>query len=188
MVRSLYQRGEAPEEPTEDEVRAYVEQQPDRFMVPERIAFMHVYLSADRRGANLSRDAAQLLERLRAQAIPPEQAAELGDVFLRGYGFRLQTQGQVMRIFGSGFAEAVMAVDPGIWSGPIESTYGLHLVWVQEKVEELLPEFTLIRGRAYQELVQLRGEERLRERLDAIRGNYEIRVEEKKAPGVDNAS
>ncbi len=188
MMSSLYQRGELQESPTEAEVRTYVEQQPDRFMVHERISFQHVYLSADRRGPGISQDASQLLDRLRGESVSPEQAAKQGDVFLRGYGFRLQTQGQVLRVFGPGFAEGVMAMDPGIWSGPIESAYGLHLVWVQEKVDEQLPEFTLIRGRAYQELVQLRGEERLRERLDTIRGDYEIRIEEGTGLGEDNAS
>ena len=81
-----------------------------------------------------------------------------------------------------------MEVEPGIWSGPIESAYGLHLVWVQEKTEERMAESATIRRRAFHELKRLRGEERLRERLDEIRGNYEIRVEEKTAPGVDNAS
>ena len=188
MMSSLYQRGELQEGPTEAEVRAYVEQQPGRFMVPRRISFVHVYLSADRRGAGLSQDASRLLERLRKESVSPEQAAKQGDVFLRGYAFRLQTHGQVTRVFGPGFAEAVMAMDPGSWFGPIKSAYGLHLVWVQDKVGERLPEFTLIRGRAYQELVQLRGKERMRERLDAIRGNYEIRIEEETGLGEGNVS
>lgn len=188
MMRSLYQRPKVPEEPTEDEVRAYVEQHPDRFMVPERIAFMHVYLSADNRGASLSEDAEKLLERLKADPISSEGAVKQGDVFLRGHTFPLQTQGQVMKIFGAGFAEAVMEVEPDVWSGPLESAYGLHLVWVQEKTDEQMAEFATLRRRAFQELKQLHGEERLRERLIEIRGNYEIRVEGEKAPGEDDVS
>ena len=188
MMRGLYQRAEIPEEPTEEEVRGYVGENPDRFMVPERIAFAHVYLSADRRGASLSRDAAELLKRLNEESISPEGAAGEGDVFMRGHAFPLQTRGQVTRVFGPGFARAVMGVEPGIWAGPLESAYGLHLVWVKEKMGERLPEFAVIRGRARQEVVVFRGEERLRERLGSIRGNYEIRVEEKTPPGDDNAS
>ena len=93
----------------------------------------------------------------------------------------------MLKVFGPGFAEALQKVEPGIWSGPLASAYGLHLVWVKEKMGERLPEFAVIRGRARRELVALRGEERLRERLDRLRGNYEIRVEEKTAPGADNA-
>jgi hypothetical protein len=187
MMRSLYQRAEVPEAPSEDEVRAYVYEEPDRFMVPERIAFAHVYLSEDRRGASLSQDAAELLERLNSETISPEAAAGEGDMFMRGHDFPLQTQRQVAKVFGPRFAETVMEAEPGIWSGPIESAYGLHLVWVQEKKGERLPEFPVIRGRALRELVLLRGEERLRERLDAIRGDYEILVEEKTVPGGKDA-
>jgi hypothetical protein len=188
IMRSLYQRTEVSQGPTEDEVRAYVEERPDRFMMPERVAFVHVYLSEDRRGASLSQDAAQLLERLNAESALPEGAAGQGDVFLRGHSFPLQTQKQVVRVFGTRFAEAVMAVGPGVWSGPIVSPYGLHLVWVQEKTGEQLPEFAAVRGRARQELLVLRGEEKLRERLVEIRGNYEIRVEGRPATGDDNGS
>jgi hypothetical protein len=186
MMQSIYQRGDVPEEPTEDEVRAYVEREPRRFMVPERIAFSHVYLSADRRGERLDRDAAQLLERLSSESISPEVAAELGDVFMRGHAFPPQTPRQVAKIFGPGFAEAVAELKPGGWSGPFESAYGLHLVWVRERVGEQLSEFAAIRGRARQELVALRGEQRLRERLDEVRGSYEIRVEERTVSEVDS--
>jgi hypothetical protein len=188
LMRSLYQRAEIPEAPTEEEVRAYVDENPDRFLVPERIAFAHVYLSEDRRGASLHRDAAELLDRLNAESISPDRAAIVGDVFLRGHDFSLQTGRQLLKVFGPGFADALKQVEPGIWSGPLASAYGLHLVWVKEKMGERVAEFSVIRGRARQELVQVRGEERLRERLDRIRDNYEILVEEKTAPGGDHAS
>jgi len=119
------------------------------------------------------------LERLSSESISPEVAVELGDVFMRGHAFPPQTPRQVTKIFGPGFAEAVAEVKPRVWSGPFESAYGLHLVWVRESVGEQLPEFAAIQGRARQELVALRGEKMLRERLDEVRGNYEIRVEEK---------
>lgn len=185
MMRGLYLRAESLEWPTEGEFRAYVEQEPRRFMLPERIAFTHVYLSEDRRGAGMPEDAAQLLERLNSESVSPEGAAEQGDVFLRGHDFPLQTRRQVMRVFGPGFAEAVMEVEPGIWSGPIESAYGLHLVWVKEKMDERMPEFEEVSKRAYREVVRLRGEERLRERLEVLRGSYLIRIERADAGGGD---
>jgi hypothetical protein len=35
---------------------------------------------------------------------------------------------------GAGFAEAVSELPTGIWSEPIQSSYGLHLVWVHERL------------------------------------------------------
>ena len=185
MMRSLYRRAEVPEWPTEAEVLAYVERNRRRFMLPERIAFTHVYLSADRRGVGLSEDAAELLERFRSGSLTPEQAAGLGDAFLRGHDFPLQTGRQVAKIFGPSFSKAVMELKPGGWSGPIESAYGLHLVWVKEKTDERMPEFEDIGKRAYQELVGRRGEERLHERLEALRSSYRIRIEWEGAGGGD---
>src|SRR5206468_12540143 len=39
----------------------------------------------------------------------------------------------VASAFGPRFADAVFALRPGAWHGPVESGYGLHLVRVSEK-------------------------------------------------------
>ena len=41
--------------------------------------------------------------------------------------------------FGESFANAVFALQPGGWSAPIASSYGMHLVWVMEKLPERVP-------------------------------------------------
>ena len=39
-------------------------------------------------------------------------------------------------MFGSGFTQAVAALPPGRWAGPITSTYGAHLVRVDERQQQ----------------------------------------------------
>jgi parvulin-like peptidyl-prolyl isomerase len=39
----------------------------------------------------------------------------------------------VASAFGPRFADAVFALRPGVWHGPVESGYGLHLVRVSSK-------------------------------------------------------
>jgi hypothetical protein len=40
---------------------------------------------------------------------------------------------EVARIFGDMFADSVLKVEPGVWTGPIQSTYGAHRVLVLER-------------------------------------------------------
>jgi hypothetical protein len=39
---------------------------------------------------------------------------------------------EIRRQLGSGFAESVLALEPGQWHGPVLSGYGVHLVYVYE--------------------------------------------------------
>ena len=102
-------------------------------MQPAEVSFSHVFLSASGRGDHLEKD---------AQAAPgagacPETdaaaAAELSDPFPLGLQIRAYSQTRIVARFGKPFAEQVFNLQPGAWSGPIASPYGLHLVRVLEE-------------------------------------------------------
>ena len=69
------------------------------------------------------------LARLKANA----DAALLGDRLLLEPVYRDTTQQTVAALFGDDFAAAVFTLNPGEWSEPIKSGYGLHLVRLSEK-------------------------------------------------------
>jgi hypothetical protein len=129
-------------EPTDVELRAYLERNAERYRVAARLSFTHVYLSADRRGTRLDADAQHLLARLRASRKPAELA---GDPFPLALEFRDFEADQLDRLFGSGFAEALATVPPGQWAGPVKSGYGVHLVRVDNYVPPAPAEFAEIR-------------------------------------------
>ena len=65
---------------------------------------------------------------------PPYSAAfDLSDPFLLGLEILAYSKSRVQARFGTSFAEQVFARQPGVWSNPIASPYGLHLVRVEEK-------------------------------------------------------
>jgi hypothetical protein len=46
--------------------------------------------------------------------------------------FALLSRSEIARLFGDAFATQLQRLEPGRWTGPIESAYGLHLVFVHE--------------------------------------------------------
>jgi hypothetical protein len=78
------------------------------------------------RGDDAAAEAVRLLARLRSGAATDPSA--LGDPFLMGNAFDRLPGGDVERIFGAAFASSLADVEIGVWSGPLESGYGLHLV------------------------------------------------------------
>ncbi len=98
----------------------------------------HVFLSRDRNGPALRERAASLLARLRETRATPD------DTGFETWGDPLPIPGRLPpsspeRLagrLGPEFAEGLHAAPVGAWSEPIESSYGLHLVWVHERSPE----------------------------------------------------
>lgn len=154
--------------PDEDELRAYHARNAVRFTSPARVHAAHVYLSASRRGAALGPAAETLLEELRARVVAPSAADAFGDPFVRGAVIDGTTDA-VARGFGAAFVRALGELPAGSWQGPIESAYGLHLVWIEERVPARLTPFDEVRGRVVHALLRQRGAERGRRRMAALR-------------------
>jgi len=160
-------------EPTEEELEAFFSENRDRFVLPAKYTFSHVYVSTDRRGDSAERDALEILEQLRRGADPDG----LGDRFMLQRTFTRQTLAQISQQFGSAFAERLAALEHGSWQGPVESGYGLHLVRIEGWVEERLPELDEVRERVRDELLAQRRKEADREMYLRFRRKYEIVVE-----------
>ena len=63
-------------------------------------------------------------------------AAALGDPLMMADDMADRTADQVAKDFGPPFARELFAQKPGAWTGPIESGYGWHLVYVDALTPE----------------------------------------------------
>jgi len=162
--------------PSGAELAAYLGAHPDAFAEPATLSLTHVYFAADRRGSELPRDALAAAERVRRGAISPEEAAALGDAFLAGPTVRGASRSQLERIFGPEFTAAVWDAPPGTWVGPVPSTYGQHLVWINERIPGRLPSLEAVRSRVLQAMLYERRAARRAERIRALRELYSARL------------
>jgi hypothetical protein len=119
-------------EPTEAELGAFLAENPERFQAPARVSFRQIFINADRRGSAAAEEARRLLAELTALPRPAE-AEILGDPFLLPHYFDQVTEQEVERQFGKAFAKVLGTVASGRWVGPIDSAYGLHLVFVHDR-------------------------------------------------------
>jgi len=163
--------------PDDSELAAYLESHRDRFVQPSQVRISQVYLARERHPGSLERDAAKLMEELRRESVPPERAADRGDPFPLDSLASLVTERELIARFGSAFARAVAALEPGRWSEPIPSVFGLHLVFVHERIPARLPALAEVRGRVLYGFLAERREEVLAKRLHALRSEYEVHVE-----------
>jgi hypothetical protein len=128
-------------EPTDTDLQAHLAANTERFRQPARTSFAHVFFSRDRRGERTRDDAARALPAHRAGA----GSAERGDPFLLGADFAARARRDLEGTFGTSFATALDAAPIDVWSEPIESAYGSHLVRVTARTVERVPPLAEIR-------------------------------------------
>jgi hypothetical protein len=167
--------------PTDDELKAWIAQHADRYRSDPRVAFRQVFVNRERRGASADAEAAAILKRL-TSAGPSARIDDLGDATMLPRDVELAPMRDVDRTFGSGFAQQLDAVEPGRWSGPIRSSYGLHLVLVRERVEGALPSFEALRPVATREILAERRTRQMAAMYDRLLEKYKVVVERPLAP------
>ena len=131
----------AAHEPSTDELKPWFDKNKEKFALPSRYSFRHVYFSPDKRGKTAHEDAAQSLAKISGQPEDSKLAATLGDRFMFQdyYGDKAPTA--IAKEFGPQFAMALEKVKPGSWQGPVESGYGWHLVFVDTVIPGRMPAF-----------------------------------------------
>jgi hypothetical protein len=172
------------DEPSEADLQEYFVRHLDEYLQPPQITLSHVFLSRQERGENLRRDAQKLLAKLRSRAAPMGRPQDLGDPFPLGHQVRSASSRHLQKRYGASFAEEVMTLEPGFWSGPVRSAYGLHLVWVESKEPSREPSLASVRTQISRRLREERKEQASREFLRHLREVYTVRIERPARSGV----
>lgn len=163
----------------DEELQSYLDRHREQFKLPEELTFSHVFISESLHGAHLKQDAQGL--RARVHALLPSASSGFSDPFLLGLTVRAWSRSRVLARFGKPFADQVFSLPVKKWSSPIESPYGLHIVWVEEHLNSRVPEVASVRPQLVEGARQERAAAQLALGLERLRGFYEIRVEGREA-------
>jgi hypothetical protein len=172
--------------PTDEDLQAYFETHQDRYQEPARYTFTQVFIDPDKRGDATLEDAEAIKARLIAEGDAIEDPGALGDDFMLANYYPEKDPLEIQKLFGSGFAESLIALSPGQWHGPVLSGYGTHLVYVRHVTEPRMPELAVVREQVVADWTADRGEA-LKERfVGELLEQYSIDVE--KPAGDDNVA
>ena len=163
-------------EPTEAELRAYLSQHAEEFQVEPRVSFQQVYLSVERRGAAAEGDARTLLADLNGQSDLVDPAL-FGDPILLPHDFQPQSVSEVARLFGQEFASRLAEIETDVWTGPVASGYGLHLVRIGERSPTRTPELSEVWDAVKRDWQFMRRQQLDEEFFGSMRKRYTIEVE-----------
>jgi hypothetical protein len=118
-------------EPTEEQLAQFLAENQDAYRVDARCSFRQLFFDPARHGNELTDEIVTLRDKL--QADRSRDTSELGDATLLEHAYGDVASRDVAQIFGESFAAAIRELEPETWHGPIRSSYGLHLVCVDER-------------------------------------------------------
>jgi len=160
-------------EPTDADLEAYLAAHRQRYSVGDRVSLTHVFFTPYRPDDDVEARATDA----RAQLVAGIDPTTLGDPFVRGRDFVLETEPELAAVFGPAFASAVMALPVGAWSAPIRSSYGIHLVRIKERRVAQSLGMAELRDRLRHDWQEERRAGANQEALARLRAQYEIEVQ-----------
>ena len=171
--------------PTDQELESYLRQHADKYSEEPNFSFDHIFFSREMRGASADAEANAMLARLSGKGTI--DIAKLGDTFLLPSRFEKTSAGEIARLFGEKFAEDLTKAPLGTWAGPIESSYGIHLVRVNARIPEGAPPLAKVRESVLRDLLNDRHKQELDTQYEKLRARYTVVVEPPEAPRVAEA-
>lgn len=171
-----------PEDPSEETLHAWYEAHEANYREPDQYAIAHVFFDPDQGDKALLERAEIALAELRNLDQVPEDFASYGDRFLLESYYPGQTEAELRRLFGSGFAEQIVKLEPGGWHGPILSGYGVHLVMIVDVERAPQPPFESVEAQVRQDWLNAQVEELSERFIDNLVSRYEIDIEEVSLP------
>ena len=151
-------------------LRAFNERQAD-LRKPALYSIQHIYFPRDRREDRLAFESS-----VDWTSLDANQALQYGFPFLSGYRFVDHTLAQLARQFGTQFVEQLRAdlMTQHAWTGPLESAFGAHYVWLENFQPERDAQLSEVRQSLIIDLQKQANIAALKTSIDQLRSSYEM--------------
>jgi peptidyl-prolyl cis-trans isomerase C len=161
-------------EPSTKELRAWFATNSEKFALPSRATFRHLFFSFDKRGQNAQAEAAAALVKLAGEPENTPLAATLSDPFMFQDYYADRPPLELAKEFGPTFAVGVFKLKPRSWQGPIESGFGWHLVFIDSIIPGHIPAFEEIEPEVKTAWLGYQKEKAWREAYARMRARYTV--------------
>ncbi|MDB3994253.1 peptidylprolyl isomerase [Gammaproteobacteria bacterium] len=155
--------------PSEEEVSDFYNKNIDKYFVGKRITFSHIYFSSNENDKTLADEALTLIR-------SGSSESDFGEPFLLGKNFSSKTITEIERSFGLRFSKDIQSITPKVWSGPLISEYGSHLIFVNSISNSFTPALEEIKNIIINDLILENQNNSVKEYLKELRNKYQIEI------------
>ncbi len=162
-------------EPSEEELQAHLDANPDLYRQEATVSFAQVYIRGQRNAEQDRARARSILEEVKAN--PNADPEQMGDPFMYHATHPDMRERDLRGVFGEEFTAQVVELPVSEWSGPITSAFGLHVVRLDMLNLGRLSELHEVRDAVYRDLVSKRTREAEQRYFDGLLSQYTVTVE-----------
>jgi hypothetical protein len=158
---------------TDTVLKAYLAAHQAEFRVEPKLAFEQIFINPQRSKQSVDERTEKLLTRVSA-APSDADLRGFGDSTLLPHAMRLAAVSVIDRNFGTEFGEKLVQLPPNVWSGPIRSAYGVHLVRVTERREGYDPPLADVRAAVERKWRDAQRAAFRKAEYERLRSKYEV--------------
>jgi peptidyl-prolyl cis-trans isomerase C len=161
---------------TEDDLRNYYDEHREEYKKLASATFTHVFVSSERHGAEQAQViATELQQTLNAETVPFENAPRYGERFLYNRNYVNRDDDEIGSHFGDEFEQQLFAFQiSDQWQGPVQSTYGWHLVLLVKNTPAYIPPLEEIAANVFADAQREQQQQVKREAIDKLMAKYRI--------------
>lgn len=164
-------------EPSEAQLRQFFKEHIDTFRVEPKFSFRQIYFKTDPSGPN---EKAQLQAKLNFLKKDPTYSKwkTFGDPSLLDSNYKERTLSEIKKIFGKSFAEQLKELPSQQWLGPVSSSYGKHLLWIEHQQAAIEPLFKEVLPQVKREWSYQQRKDMRQKFYQELRKNYRVLIKE----------
>ncbi|MES3039854.1 MAG: peptidylprolyl isomerase [Pseudomonadota bacterium] len=174
-MRFLLEQGTALTAPSDADLQAWLTQHASQYGAPPSVNFEHVFLSRGGHGNDLLSDAERIRQQLKRD---PDAWQALSDPFASGLILKQVTPAMLRAEFGPTFAPAIKHFPEGQWSGPIASSFGLHLVRITARAAFQPASLHTVRAQVLTDYEIAERKRLSQEALARLKASYRVRFDD----------
>jgi hypothetical protein len=159
--------------PSDAELSAYLTRHAARFTRPASLSFEQIFFDGSATVPKVESAIAAAQGAL-ARGVDPQA---LGQPTLLPRSVELQPVDRVKRDFGATFTERLNQLPEGVWSGPVASSLGAHLVRISARTPAVLPPLDEVRQQVLRDWENERRDRSREQNYRALRERYEVVIE-----------
>ena len=154
-----------PEIPTIEELNEYYKNNKEKYYIEPSFTFTHYYFSENNNSLERSQQALKALQ---------DNNKVKSDPFYLGKAFANEPLRNIETNFGKAFSKELMEANLNQWTGPFESTYGHHIVYLNSTNPGYIPVIEEVLRQVEVDFLQMKREDAVKGFLNNIRSEYTI--------------
>ena len=165
-------------EPSAGELEAYFAANEGTYRRGPRLAFEQIYLGETPGVDAITRALSAL------QSDPAADPSALGERTLLPAQLGLSPPNAIDGVFGQGFFELLVEIPTGVWTGPVASAYGLHLVRILDSPPARTPPLEEVRSAVLRDWKAAKAKEIRELHYNRLRARFVVEIRRAAARAV----